>query len=227
LLIGGTSGDQLATPVAGAVNPATGAWRVLHGFDSLRGLSLSGAALVRGHVYGTGVLSDCPELGSVCQREHAVLLDYDVATDTARVTTIARALSHRPDYALLTVGATASDVVLTTRSGAALRVVRYNVGTGKFTTGPETTCTAPIPYYSQSAWLDGASEYVAGCGATRLAVWTAATNRWTTIDAGSSPLNTRSGSAVVWTGHELFAWSGTVARPGNPTPAGGATIPLG
>jgi len=41
-----------------------------------------------------------------------------------------------------------------------------------------------------------------------------------------SPLNSREGSAIVWTGSELIAWSDTVYERFNPTPADGALLTL-
>jgi len=46
------------------------------------------------------------------------------------------------------------------------------------------------------------------------------------IIPGPSPLNSREGSAIVWTGTELIAWSGTVYERFNPTPADGASLTL-
>ena len=176
-----------------------------------------------GRVYATGTVSDCPQLGSACRREHAVFLEYDPSADTVHQLD----LGHAPSRPLTTVGSTASDVVFVATSRGAERIVRYDVANANWTSGPAVSCTAPIPSYSQAAWLEGADRYVVGCASTRLAVYRASTNSWTAIDAGGSPLNTRADSAIVWTGHELIAWSGTIALAGNPTPADGAAIRLG
>ena len=108
LLLGGTSGDQFATPVAAAVNPSTGVWRQLHAFDALAGLRLSRAVVVGGRVYASGTVSDCAQLGSVCRRDHAIFLEYDPNADSVHQID----LSHAPSPSFVTVGATASDVVL-------------------------------------------------------------------------------------------------------------------
>ena len=223
LLLGGTSGDQFARPVAAAVNPSTGAWRQLHAFDALAGLRLGRAVVVGGRVYASGTVSDCAQLGSACRHEHAIFLEYDPSADAVHQLD----LSHAPSLPIATVGSTASDVVFDATSRGAERIVRYDVPNGTWTKGPAVSCVPVTPFYSQSAWLEGADAYVVGCGATRLAVYRVSTNRWTTIDAGASPLNSRAGSAIVWTGNQLIAWSGTVALPENPTPADGSAIGLG
>jgi hypothetical protein len=53
-----------------------------------------------------------------------------------------------------------------------------------------------------------------------------ATDGWETVPAGRSPFNARIGSAIVWTGTDLIAWSGVARRSGNPTPNTGASIAL-
>jgi len=223
VVVGGTSGDQFASPVAAALNPATGAWRQLHAFDALPGLRLSHAVVVGGRVYGTGIVSDCPELGSSCRREHAIFLSYDPATNALQQIDLA----HAPSGSLVTVGATASAVVFSVTNNDSLRIARYDVTTHDWTVGPPTECAPVRPAYSQTAWLSGSGTFVAGCGASQLAVYRVATGRWTTLDAGASPLNSFADSAIVWTGRQLVVWSGTVALPGNPAPNTGAIITLG
>lgn len=88
---------------------------------------------------------------------------------------------------------------------------------------------APCPvddvYYSQTAWLG--DRYVVPCGIDRFQLYDAGTDTWEAITAGRSPMNSRAGSAIVWTGTDLIAWSGTERRSGNPTPNDGHRLRLG
>ena len=85
---------------------------------------------------------------------------------------------------------------------------------------------APFPVpdtaYTQTAWLG--DRYVAADGSSGLQIYGLDTDAWETITPGPSPINSREGSAIVWTGHELIAWSGTVYEKYNPTPADGASL---
>jgi hypothetical protein len=58
-------------------------------------------------------------------------------------------------------------------------------------------------------------------------VYDVAADAWDVVEAGRSPMSSRAGSAIVWTDTELVVWSGTVRRPGNPTPNTGMSIALG
>ncbi len=103
-------------------------------------------------------------------------------------------------------------------------MVGYVPATGRWRTRGTAPCSIPYGSYAQTAWLG--DRYVTACGRTFLQIYDPAKDRWTVIRAGRSPLNSRSSSAIAWTGHELIAWSGTVAKSGNPTPADGASILL-
>ena len=67
---------------------------------------------------------------------------------------------------------------------------------------------------------------MAADGSSGLQIYHLAADTWQTITPGPSPLNSREGSAIVWTGHELIAWSGTVYEKFNPTPADGTSLTL-
>jgi hypothetical protein len=67
---------------------------------------------------------------------------------------------------------------------------------------------------------------VAPCGTSGLQVYSPRTDSWRTIDAGPSPLTSRSDSAIVWTGSDLVVWSGAEDKAYNPTPADGASLRL-
>src|SRR5262249_30512689 len=114
--------------------------------------------------------------------------------------------------------------VLTTSGDPAAGPVLFNLDSDTWHVGPKPPCEPADPAYSQDAWAG--SVLVVPCGTTRLAIFDPATGSWTTIDAGPSPLNSRADSAVVWTGSQLVAWSGSIRHAGNPTVASGAAIDL-
>lgn len=69
-------------------------------------------------------------------------------------------------------------------------------------------------------------RYVAACGRDALQIYSLASDTWEIVQAGHSPLNSREGSAIAWTGSDLIVWSGVSRRTGNPTPNGGKRITL-
>ncbi len=229
LIVGGARGDTFATPVAAALDPRTSAWRVLHGFDRFRGLLPNGAVWNGSEAFITGTLALCPEQGSACSRRRPVLLAYKPATGVVREL----ALPHySADFgadtasSLTPVGATANTVVFSAAVPGSVRMILYGAATGTWQKGVNAPCFIP-PAYTQAAWLG--DRFVAACGADGLQVYPVATGRWTwrNVIPGPSPLNSREGSAIVWTGRQLIAWSGTVYRRLNPTPADGAVLSLG
>lgn len=121
------------------------------------------------------------------------------------------------------VGWTGTEAAFARYSGSSVAIARYDPRSQKWRTGPESPCPRGAAYV-QDAWLG--DRFVAACGDNRLQVYDLAAERWTTVDAGASPLNARAGSAIVWTGAALIAWSGTTASSGNPTPSDGASVSL-
>ena len=220
LIIGGNSGDQGASPVAGAVNPRTGVWRLLTAMDRFPGLRLAGEVWDGHLVFASGTYSLCPGLGSACPKRRSIFFVFNPATDAVREIHLPRS----PSASLAPVGWTGSEVVFTTTANGTTRIVRYRPATGSWDAGPSAPCRVPDPYYTQSLWFDG--RYASACVPSRLQIYTASTNSWMIIDTGSSPFTSRAGSAVVWTGHEIVAWSGTVRAAGNRTPNDGASIAL-
>ena len=71
---------------------------------------------------------------------------------------------------------------------------------------PWGPCPVDDVYYGQTGWPG--DRYVVPCGLDRLQIYEASTDTWETITAGRSPVNSRSGSAIVWTGTDLIAWGG-------------------
>lgn len=65
LIIGGHGGRGYSTPVAAAVNPRSGAWRLLPAFDDLFGLQLDKAVWDGNEVLALGSLSTCPARSGV------------------------------------------------------------------------------------------------------------------------------------------------------------------
>lgn len=231
LIIGGTHGDALATPVAAAVDPRTGTWRLLPALDHLTLFGGPNGAVWDGHeALVIGNLSLCPERGSACDKRRPIFVAYDPATDAVRELKLpAYSADFGADTAssLTPIAWTGTDVVFSAAVPASVRVVRYNPTTGVWKKGTHAPCYIPLQY-TQTAWLG--DRYVAACGEDGLQVYSLATDTWTwrTITPGPSPLNSRESSAIVWTGTDLIAWSGSVDRRfnPNPTPGGGASLTL-
>jgi len=226
LVISGTSGDMLATPIAAAVDPAAGSWRLLPALNAVTGLLANGAVWGGHEVFVTGRQALCaPQRGSSCRRFRSVFLAYDPATDVLRTIDLAHApLDAQQRSQLAPIAWTGADVILATTAN---RIVRYRPATGAWRLGKPAPC-APLPNpaasYTETAWLG--DRYAAACGTDRLQLYTPATDSWQIVAAGPSPLNSRFGSAIVWTGRELIVWSGTVYRRFNPTPRDGASLLL-
>ena len=225
LIISGTSGDGLAAPIAGAVNPRTGSWRLLPALNSITGLLANGAVWDGSEVFVMGRRSLCPEQGSACARFEPVFFAYAPAHDEVSPINLRSApLGRRKLEKLVPIAWTGATVVLATIGDPAAPVVEYDPFSGEWSVGSSAPCAVTDPSYAQTAWLG--DRYVAPCGADGLQLYTPAANSWEKISPGPSPLNSRSGSAIVWTGADLIAWSGTVKQPGNPTPADGASLTL-
>ena len=221
LIMGGTSGDGFASPVAAAVNPRTGAWRLLPAINRFAGLRLAGATWNGREVYASGTHSLCPQLGSSCRQNPAIFFAFDPATGALHQIDLARA----PQSSLAVIGWAGSDVVLTTTGPGRHRIVRYDPATGIWTRGPLAPCAVNPSSYTQSYWIG--SRYAVGCAPSGLEIYDPSTNAWTVLDAGPSPLSSRDGSAITWTGTELIAWSGILFQPLNPAPDDGSSIALG
>ena len=131
---------------------------------------------------------------------------------------------------LTLVGVSRTDVVFSTvgvptnvNSGKIV-IVRYDPTTGRWRKGTFAPFPGTSGVYQQTAWLG--DRYVAADGSSGLQIYSLDTDTWQTITPGQSPLNSREGSAIVWTGTDLIAWSGTVYERFNPTPADGASLRL-
>ena len=181
-----------------------------------------------------------------------ILVAYDPATDTAsEISLPAPSETFGSDTAasLKPIAWTGSEVIFTAEVLGSVQIIRYNptIGSWKgaaagschivdspvqgrgcrdWRKGPFAPCYLPATSYTQPAWLG--DRYVAACGEDGLQIYSLATNTWTwrTLTPGPSPLNSRWGSAIVWTGTALIVWSGTVQERGNPTPGDGASLTL-
>ena len=227
IVIGGSSGDALAKPVGAALNPQTGAWRLLPALNRMSGL-----------MPGPGAVWDGQEvfvMGSVCSGRvpatscSPTLLAYDPATNALRKIDLTKAPIVK-EQQLTLVGWSGTNLIFSTvgvptnvNSGKTL-IVRYDPATGRWRRGTFAPYPTPLGAYTQTAWLG--DRYVASDGSSGLQIYSLATDAWQTITPGPSPLNSREGSAIVWTGSQLVAWSGTVYKPFNPTPADGTSLPL-
>jgi len=205
---------------------------VLHGLDKLTYFGGPTGAVWNGHeVFMTGNLSLCPEKGSACGKLRAAFTAYDPATDSVRELKLPPpSASFGSDTAasLKAIAWTGTNVVLTAPtagSTGSIRIFLYNPSTGVWQKGVAAPCYLR-PAYTQSAWIG--DRFVAACGSDGLQIYDPATDTWTwrTITPGPSPMNSRDGSAIVWTGTDLIAWSGSVPEPRNPTPADGTLLTL-
>lgn len=225
LIVGGTSGDGFAQPVAAALDPRTGSWRLLPGLNELGALRPTGAVWTGDQVLLAGARYLCPEEGSSCADVTPVFLAYEPTTDGVdEIDLVGAPLDEPSASSLAPVGWFGERVVLSTSNGASARLVFYEPGTGRWDIGAAPPCTAADDGYEQAAWLG--DRFVVPCGRDRILLYDVASDAWTTLAAGRSPLNARLGSAIAWSGSDLIAWSGTVFRPGNPTPNSGGTITL-
>ena len=250
LVIGGHSGDAAGKPVAAALDPRTGTWHAvpaLERFDFFGGPS--GAVWDRREVIVMGNVSLCPERGSACAEHRPTLVAYDPAADAAREIPLpAPSADFGSDTAasLTPIAWTGSEVVFTAAAPGSVQIIRYDPTIGGWKGVPVGQChivqnpaqghgcrdwrngpAAPcVIAGGQAAWLG--DRYVAPCGADGLQVYDLAASRWDwrTLTPGPSPLGSRWGSAIVWTGTELLVWSGTTGEPGNPMPADGASLSL-
>jgi hypothetical protein len=216
VVIGGSSGDALVKPIAAAVDPRTDSWRRLPGLNHLDGLLPSGAVWSGDRLFVAGLAYDCPQ-GQPCTST-PIFLAYDVETDEAETID----LSAAPSPSITPIGWTGTEVFATGEDPAS--VVFYDPSTNMWLKGAPAPCLVNTAGYRQTAWLNG--RYVASCGRDALQVYDVASDTWKTIPAGRSPLNSREGSAIAWSGTDLIVWSGTVYRPGNPTPNSGKSIAL-
>ena len=201
VVLGGTSGDRHASPVAAALDPRSGSWRVLRGLDDVFGFAPTGAAWDGNEVLALGSLSLCPELGSVCSESRPIFVAYDPKADARREIDLAGAPweTSAPDYSVAWTG---SEVAFANYQDPSAGVVRYDPATGSWRSGTQAPCRlGPASFqtaYFQTAWLG--DRLVVPCGPDRLQVYDLPTDTWARFAAGPSPLNARSGSAIVWTG---------------------------
>lgn len=216
IVIGGTLGDGLATPVAAAVDPRAGRWRrlpALNHLDGVDGLRPSGVVWSGDRLFVAGAAYDCSD--DPCT-SRPIFLTYDIAADDVEEID----LSNTPSPSLTPIAWTGTDVFATGHD--AVSIVLYDPSTDTWRTGAAAACAAETSPYRQTAWLDG--RYVATCGFRALQIYDVTADAWEKVRSGRSPFNSRAGSAIVWTGRVLVVWSGIVERTGNPTPRTGMSI---
>jgi hypothetical protein len=225
IVVGGALGDTLAKPIAASLDPRSGTWRLLPALNNVSGL-----------MPGPGVAWDGDDafvMGSVCAHYLSscspTLLAYNPATGALRRISLAKAPIVK-EQQLKLLGRSGTELVFTTVGVPTnvnrdrFVVVRYDPATGRWHKGPFAPFPGTDGVYQQSAWLG--DRYVAPDGSSGLQIYSLAADSWRTITPGPSPLNSREGSAIVWTGTDLIAWSGTVYEHFNPAPNDGASLPL-
>ena len=221
VLIGGTTGDQLARPVAAAFDPSEGSWRQLAALDDLFGLS-AGAVWTGDEVLMVGGLYLCPELGSVCTDSRPIMLSLDVASDA--VTEIDVSGTPAEDRIVGLVGWAGSEAILRTYENPAVGVKRFDPGSSVWRDGPSSLCEVETEAPHQSVFLD--DRLAVPCGSSRLQIYDADSDTWGISESGPSPLHARVSSAIVWTGTELIVWGGQQADPEDPNPNDGAILSI-
>jgi hypothetical protein len=225
LIIAGTAGDQGARPVAAALSPSENSWRPLPALNDLPGLAPLGAVWNGDVVYIAGVLYLCPELGSVCTDTRPIFLTYHPQSDATEEIDLAGAPAESQPGLLAPLAWTGTEVVFEISGEPSAGLVHYQPSDNSWSVGERAACAVDDAYYSQTAWLG--DRYVVPCGDDGVQIYDPSTGEWETITAGTSPLNSRAGSAIVWTGTDLITWSGTERRTGNPTPNDGSVLRLG
>lgn len=213
IIVGGTLGDGLARPIAASVNPNTDRWHRLPGFGYLEGLRPSGAIWSGDQLFVGGLAYDCSQPDPCTIRP--IFLSYDPATALVEEIDLASA----PTTSFTPVGWTGSEVFGSGDDRTS--VLFYDRATDQWRSG------SPAPRDAgdrQVAFLG--DRYVAACGRDALQIYSLASDTWEIVQAGHSPLNSREGSAIAWTGSDLIVWSGVSRRSENPTPNGGKRITL-
>ena len=250
LVVGGALGDTQAKPIAAALDPAAGTWRVVTAFDELAFFGGPSGMVWSGHeVFVMGSLSLCPERGAACTDRRPAFVAYDPATDTLREIPLpAPGTNFGSDTvaSLTPLAWSGTEVVFTTGGAGSVRVIRYDPTIGNWKgvkagschvvadpkqghgcrdwrMGPWAPCYAPL----NAAWIG--DRLVASCGEDGLQIFDPATGAWTwrSLVPGPSPFTTTGGPATVWTGSELIVWGSAWAGSGRQVPAEGASIDLG
>ena len=216
VIVGGSSGDALARPIAAAVDPRTDAWHRLSGLNTLDGLLPSGVVWSGDRLFVGGTVYDCPPQDPCTSGP--VFLSYDLATDQMEELD----LTNAPAASFTPIGWTGGEVFGT--GDDASSVLFYDSEADRWRSGTAAPCALEDSASRQVAFLD--DRYVTACGPDALQVYTLASDAWETSPAGHSPLNSRWASEIAWTGSDLIVWSGIARRTGNSTPNSGKAITL-
>ena len=223
LIVGGTSGDGFASPVAAALNPKTGGWTQPAPLNALKAFIPGGAIWNGSQVFITGAHYLCPEQGSSCTKHKNMFVSYDPASDTMKQFDLSKAPVDPSERGMLRpIGWTGTEVVLQVGGDLPTGLIFFDPSTGAWRTGARPPAGVAS---DQWAWLG--DRYVLPATSGRLELYDVANDTWQVIQAGTSPLSTRNQSAIVWTGKDLIVWSGTTSAKYNPTPNSGMYIRLG
>lgn len=214
VIVGGTLGDGLARPIAAAIDPRNDRWRRLPGFGFLEGLRPGGVVWSGDRLFVGGLAYDCSQPGPCTI--HPIFLSYDLSTDQVQVID----LTGAPASSVTPIGWTGTEVFATGEDPTS--ILFYDPASDGWRSGAAAPC--PVDSSGQTAFLG--DRYVATCDGDALQIYDLASDAWEQVPAGRSPLNSREGSAIAWTGSDLIVWSGVAPRAGNPTPNGGKTITL-
>ncbi len=234
LIFGGAGGDMSATPIGGAVNPATGQWRTFPELEQFRGVAVTDAFWSGDRVILLGTQYQCDTFepsGSFspgqpgCERTNPFLGLLD--PDSGELERIDDRVPPEVTTAL------ANDVPM--------------VWTGQELMWFETRGTkptllfdpidnsvrpgAPPPCQTVEIASDGPPEYwgspsvLMTCEDSTTAVYQPSANTWTVVPGTQDPV--LYGPAVAWSDTQMFVWSGTALAVDNPTPNAGVLFTFG
>jgi hypothetical protein len=221
-IVGGTSGDGFASPVAAAVSPQTGTWRQYKAINALKAFIPNGATWNGSQAFVTGRRYLCPEQGSSCTDHKNMFFAYDPTSDAITTFDLSSApVDPSERGSLAPIGWTGTEVALVVGDDLSAGLIFFDPTAGAWRTGARPPFAAAS---SQRAWL-GNGYALPGVGG-RLELYDVTGDSWRVIAAGVSPMSTRDQSAIVWTGSQLIVWSGTTSAPNNPTPNTGASVAL-
>ena len=219
IVFGGHTGG-VTRPTGAALEPERRAWRRLPGLEAINGLAVANGAVWDGReAFVVGQLSTSP-----AQPPRATMFAFNPKSDKVRRIDLSKApVAPGERLRLYPIAWTGKDILLLLGAHSAssrIMVMRYDPSTNRWRKGRSAACTGP----TQTAWTG--TGVVAACGPKAIEVYRPQSDRWQAIPSGPSPLASRRGSAIVWTGRQLIVWSGVVDQAGNPTPSDGASIAL-
>jgi hypothetical protein len=223
-VFGGYCGDGFAKPPVVAIDPAAGIWRIPT-LDALFGYLPNGGVWAGHKAYLMGKVSGCPAQGSACQDYSPLFVSYTpLMNKLAEIDLKGAPLTASQLSDLTPVAWYKGEVVFFAAKAPAPGMVFYRPAAASWRIGAPEPCAPETTTDLQTAWIG--NRFVVPCGANRLQIYDPAADSWQVLEAGRSPLNDLSGSAIVWTGKYLIVWSGWDLNANDPAPNTGSFIDL-